>query len=142
MKHSSAKKIFFIASAAFAFLAACYAARSSYLFLYADFVPKDILQSGDRASLLNYLATHGKHVKKLDLSEFSKLKDQDLKTISEQCPELQKLKIRSKQVTDEGFQHLQFLKFLQSLNLTGCSLLTSQQIQQFQSQIPGLKITL
>ncbi len=79
-----------------------------------------------------YLAQHDRQVRELDLSNFSTLHDQDLKTISKCCPNLQELLIQSKYITDQGLQHLQALTALQNLNLKECSHITDQGLQYLQ----------
>ncbi len=128
------KKILLIASAAFVFLTACYLAKSYFSFSVKSLsVPQHILQSDSRVNLYNYLATHGKHIRELDLSTFSTLNDPDLEAISKSCPNLQKLIITSSEVTDKGLQHLQTLTALQSLNLCGCIKITDQGLQYLQT---------
>ncbi len=67
------------------FMFVCQAALSS----------KNILQVGFQTFLFADLAKCDKQVKELDLSEFSMLNDQDLKTITAHCPNLQKLILKS-----------------------------------------------
>ncbi len=127
------KKILLIAYAAFAFLAACYIVKrcSSALSIKRSDL-KNILQSGDQTHLLAYLAKYGNQVKELNLIYFLTLNDQDLETLARQCPNLQKLTIHSKEITDQGTKHLQALTALKSLSLSECNLITNQGLQHLQ----------
>ncbi len=144
------KKIFLIASAAFAFLATCYIVQRCYSNFHGksrpipqpshiipqpipQSIPDDILQKLNPIPLLNYLAKHGQQFSELDIGNFISFSDQELKLLTEYCPNLQKLRINAQYITNQGFQHLQALTALESLNLAGGAQISDKGLQHLQT---------